>query len=81
MVDGKKIVKSIQERLLEVKEYLNNQVLLVDPTLKKKYFSQKPEDIAKYNQKYILTQIKTRNKKGRGPFLRRPDSLFSKMLL
>jgi hypothetical protein len=39
MLDGKKIVKSIQERLLEVKEYLNNQVLLVDPALKKKYYS------------------------------------------
>ncbi len=80
MVDGKKIVKSVQDRLLEVKEYLHNQVLLVDPGLKKKFYSQKPEDIAKYNQKYILTQIKTRNKKGRGPYLRRPDSLLAKML-
>ena len=44
IANGKKIVKSVQDRLLEVKEHLLNQVLQADSGLKKKFNSQKPED-------------------------------------
>ena len=70
---GTKVVKSVQQRVIDVQNFILNQVLDTVPSQKKKLNS--PE-----GTKQILSKIRTRNKQSKGPWLRRPDQLYTKII-
>lgn len=100
-IQGKKVIKSIQERLIRAKEHIYNEVVRMDPNVALRHKSNssgrnssngaKPEGTPasgtaasrseqkmqvkphKRSQKSILGLLRQRNKKNKGPYLRRSD--------
>ena len=84
-IQGKKVIKSIQERLVRAKDHIYNEIVRMEPGITQrnvsKSSSSKGRETVDRNgrkthqrtQKSILSSLRSRNKRNKGPYLRRPD--------
>ena len=97
-IQGKKVIKSIQERLIRAKDYIFNEIVRMEPGITQQRNSSKSASSKEggsatrepafclkaqlkeskrkqRSQKSVLSSLRSRNKKQKGPFLRRSDQI------